>query len=72
MAEVVLALLIGRGGALTSLLGTEPLTGRQWLWGALPAVLLFVLWELGKLIARRRIRKRAGGEPIDATAEAAT
>ena len=27
VAEVVLALLIGRGGALTSLLGTQPLTG---------------------------------------------
>jgi Ca2+-transporting ATPase len=54
VAEVVLALLVGRGGALTSLLGTQPLTGQQWLFGALPALLLFVLWELGKLTARRR------------------
>ena len=69
VAEIVLALLIGRGGALTSLLDTQHLTGRQWLFGALPAVLLFVLWELGKLIARRAAesvpaggaRRRDGG-----------
>jgi hypothetical protein len=46
--------LIARGGLLTSLLSTEALTGSQWLiGGALPAVALFILWELGKLIARR-------------------
>jgi Ca2+-transporting ATPase len=54
LIEVVLAVLITRGGLLTSLLSTEALTGTQWLvGGALPAVLLFILWELGKLIARR-------------------
>ena len=58
--ELALALLIARGGVLTSLLGTVPLTGRQWLIGAAPAVLLFVLWELGKLIARRERRTGAG------------
>ncbi len=54
LAEAALALLIARGGALTSLLGTQALTGRQWLFGALPAAMLFVLWEAGKLVARRR------------------
>ena len=59
VVELALALLIARGGALTSLLGTVPLSGRQWLIGAAPAVLLFILWELGKLIARRgRARRR--------------
>ncbi len=53
LVEVALALMIARGGALTSLLGTQALTGRQWLIGALPALVLFILWELGKLIARR-------------------
>jgi Ca2+-transporting ATPase len=71
VAEVVLALLIGRGGALTSLLGTEPLTGRQWLWGALPAFLLFILWELGKLLARRRSESAPAAMPTNATADAA-
>ena len=53
LAEIALALMIARGGALTSLLGTETLSGRQWLMGALPALVLLVLWELGKLVARR-------------------
>ena len=53
LVEIALALLIARGGTLTSLLGTEALTGRQWLLGALPAALLLILWEAGKLISRR-------------------
>ena len=61
LVELALALFIARGGALTSLLGTVPLSGTQWLIGAAPAVLLFVLWELGKLIARR------GTEGLQAT-----
>jgi Ca2+-transporting ATPase len=57
--EVVLAVLIARGAALSSLLDTAGLTSTQWLFGALPAVVLFVGWEAGKLIARRR----AGAPP---------
>ena len=53
LVELALALLIARGGVLTSLLDTQQLTGRQWLLGALPALVLAVLWELGKLAARR-------------------
>jgi Ca2+-transporting ATPase len=53
LVELALALLIARGGALTSLLSTQALTGREWLIGALPALVLLILWELGKLIARR-------------------
>ena len=52
--EVGLAILIAEGALLPSLLGTVPLTGGQWLIGAAPAVVLFIAWELGKLIARRR------------------
>jgi Ca2+-transporting ATPase len=54
LAEVVLAILIARGGVLSSFLGTAALTPREWLIGAMPAVVLFVGWELGKLISRRR------------------
>ena len=54
LAEVALALMIARGAALTSLLGAAALTGTQWLYGALPALVLLVGWECGKLIARRR------------------
>jgi Ca2+-transporting ATPase len=69
LAEIALALLIARGGALTSLLGTQTLTGRQWLVGAIPAVALLVLWELGKLIARRRASSEqapVSAEPVAA------
>jgi Ca2+-transporting ATPase len=54
LAEVALAVLIARGGTLTSLLGTQELTSTQWLIGAAPAVLLFALWEGGKLVGRGR------------------
>ena len=72
VVELALALLIARGGVLTSLLGTHALTGRQWLIGALPALVLCILWELGKLIARRRAEPRQAAIPAEATpAEAA-
>ena len=54
LVEVVLAIFIARGGALTSFLGTAELNSRQWLFGASAAVALLILWEVGKLIARLR------------------
>jgi Ca2+-transporting ATPase len=54
LVEIALAVLIARGGVLTSLLGTDALTDTQWLTAAAPAALLFVGWEVGKAIARRR------------------
>jgi Ca2+-transporting ATPase len=53
-AEVVLALLACYWDALRRLLGTAPLTVRQLLLAIAPAVLLFALWEIAKLAARRR------------------
>jgi Ca2+-transporting ATPase len=68
LVEVVLAILIARGGLLTSLLSTQALTGEQWLiGGALPALALFILWELGKLIARRRTRGAQAAIRVEAT-----
>jgi len=54
IAEILLSVLIAEGAFLPSLLKTTDLTGEQWLYGAAPALLLFIGWELGKLIARRR------------------
>jgi Ca2+-transporting ATPase len=54
VVEVVLAVLIARGAFLPSLLGTSQLTGAQWLIAAAAAVVLFLGWELGKAMARRR------------------
>ena len=56
LVEIVLAVLILAGVFLPGLLGTVTLSDRQWLIGAIPAVLLLVLWEIGKLIARRMKR----------------
>ena len=61
LVEIALALLIARGGALTSLLGTAALSGTQWLLGALPALVLLIAWELGKAIARRLDKQRPRG-----------
>ena len=36
------------------LLGTIPLTAGQFAWAVLPALALLALWELGKLVVRRR------------------
>jgi len=54
LVEILLAVLITRGDALTDLLGTVALTDTQWLIGAVPALVLLVGWEIGKLIARSR------------------
>ena len=70
LVELALALLIARGGALTSLLGTVQLSGPQWLIGAVPAVLLFVLWELGKLLARRGAEGQEAAETATETTPA--
>jgi hypothetical protein len=41
------------GEVLRRLFGTVELTHAQWALALVPAVLLFFIWELGKLIARR-------------------
>ena len=59
MVEIALAVLISAGVFLPGLLGTVTLTDRQWMIGAVPAVLLLLLWEIGKLIARRTEKAHA-------------
>src|SRR6478609_484360 len=54
VVEIILAILIAKGVFLPPLLGTSNLSGGQWLIGAAPALVLFIVWELGKAIARRR------------------
>jgi len=53
LAELVLAVLITQMDVLRRLFGTVELTLGQWALALAPAVLLFFVWELGKLIARR-------------------
>ena len=54
--EIVLAFLVTTFGVLQNVLGTSSLTFGQWMLTILPAAALLLLWELGKLIARRRQR----------------
>ena len=53
LAELVLAVLITQMDVLRRLFGTVELTLGQWALALVPAVVLFFVWELGKLIARR-------------------
>ena len=45
---------VAHAGTLADLLSARALTDTRWLLGAAPAVLLFIVWELGKAIARSR------------------
>jgi len=54
-AQLVLAVLITQWDVLRRIFGTVELTlaQAQWSLALVPAVLLFFVWELGKVIARR-------------------
>jgi Ca2+-transporting ATPase len=52
--EFALAVLVTQMDAFNRLLGTTQINLRQFAWALLPAIALLALWELGKLIARRR------------------
>jgi Ca2+-transporting ATPase len=54
LAELVLAVAVTQLDGLRRLLDTTDLTAAQFVLAVLPAVILFVLWELGKLLARTR------------------
>jgi Ca2+-transporting ATPase len=53
VAEFVLAVLATQMDGFRRLLDTRPLTAGQFGLALASAVVLFVLWEIGKLIARR-------------------
>ena len=54
LGELVLAMLVTQMDALRRLLGTVQLDTKQLGWAFLPPLVLLGVWELGKLIARRR------------------
>jgi P-type Ca2+ transporter type 2C len=53
LGEFVLAVLVSQMDVFHRLLGTTDINLRQFGWALIPALVLLVLWELGKLIARR-------------------
>src|SRR3954470_1681670 len=54
-AEFVLAVLVTQMDVFNRLLDTTPISGAQFLWALLPPLALLLLWEAGKLIARRSL-----------------
>jgi P-type Ca2+ transporter type 2C len=54
VGEFVVAVLTTQMEALRRILGTVELDMRQFAWALLPAVALLILWEVGKLVVRRR------------------
>jgi Ca2+-transporting ATPase len=53
IGEFVLAVLVTQMDVFNRLLGTTELNLREFAWALIPALALLVLWEVGKLIARR-------------------
>ncbi|WP_380282972.1 cation-translocating P-type ATPase [Kitasatospora purpeofusca] len=60
LAEFVLAVLVTQMDAFHRILGTTDLDARQFGWALLAAVALLLLWESGKLLARRAPARPAG------------
>ena len=65
LAEIVLAVLITQMDVMRRMFGTEQLTGEQWLLALVPAIALFFLWEVGKLVARRGAEPEATAAPAE-------
>ena len=63
IGEFVLAVLVTQMDVFHRLLGTVDINLRQFGWALVPAVALLVLWELGKLIARRAHASRSSRAP---------
>ena len=59
-AEIALAVMVTQMDLFNRLLDTVPLTAGQFGLALSAAVLLLALWELGKLLARRRLSGAVG------------
>ncbi|PWK71317.1 Ca2+-transporting ATPase [Streptomyces sp. CG 926] len=53
LAQLVLAVLVTQMDGFQRVLGTTDIDARQFGWALLAAVALLLVWELGKLVARR-------------------
>ncbi|MFE5809960.1 cation-translocating P-type ATPase [Streptomyces sp. NPDC056491] len=53
LAQFVLAVLVTQMDGFSRVLGTTEIDARQFGWALLAAVALLLVWELGKLVARR-------------------
>ena len=64
LGEFVLAVFVTQLNVFNRLLGTVQINLRQFAWALVPAIALLVLWELGKLIARRYASRAANPSAI--------
>jgi len=55
--EFLLAILVTQMGVFQRILDTVPLSAGEFSWALLPAIVLLILWESGKAIARARISR---------------
>jgi P-type Ca2+ transporter type 2C len=63
LGEFILAVLVTQMDVFNRLLGTTQINLRQFGWALIPALALLLLWELGKLIARRAASARPTAKP---------
>jgi P-type Ca2+ transporter type 2C len=68
LGELVLAVMTTQMDVLRRLLDTAELTMRQFSWALVPAVVLLLLWELGKVFLRRA----AASTPTSSTTSSTT
>jgi len=66
LGEAILAVIAVETRLFNAWLGTVPMTWEQWVLALAPAGLLFLLWELGKLIARGVEHGGAAAQPAGA------
>jgi Ca2+-transporting ATPase len=59
IGEFIVAVLVTQMDVFHRLLGTVDINLRQFGWALIPALALFVLWEIGKFIVRREVARRA-------------
>jgi P-type Ca2+ transporter type 2C len=64
LGEFVLAVFVTQLNVFNRLLGTVQINLRQFAWALVPAIALLVLWELGKLIARRYAARAANPSAV--------
>jgi P-type Ca2+ transporter type 2C len=67
LIEIFLAVAITQMDVLRTVFGTVDLTMRQWSMALVPAIVLFFLWELGKLVARHRAGRTDRVVPLAAS-----
>jgi Ca2+-transporting ATPase len=64
LGEFILAVLSTQLDALRRILGTTDLSMKEFRWTLIPPIVLLGLWELGKLLARRRTPAGPAGSPL--------